>query len=257
MLQSGFYSRRGTSGRDQQARAVRPLHQLGEQKIQRGRFVAKQAYQSLICLRSHSDLAQPGVAVELVLALQQIGLAQQSTGALVETRVIEMLGPAAGRARHHGGGQAVRTLHIRFGAEVLQIDPHGRFYIILACSPRRICAGSYEFRSNLATKALHPYVGRRQCGQYWGAGAVSPGMHGHPQPVSRQRARCHPLQGRCVVHPQPHRVAARCQVGAQTPAHPDVAKVVDHAAEHIPQQGGLRSRWVGVWSGRFHGRHCQ
>ena len=49
----------------------------------------------------------------------------------------------------------------------------------------------------------------------------------------------HPLQILGLIHPQPHLMPQPRQVTGQAPAHTEVAVVVDHAAKHVPQHGGL------------------
>lgn len=69
-----------------------------------------------------------------------------------------------------------------------------------------------------------------------------------------QRARRHPWQGAHIIKPKPNPLAALCQVGAQAPTHANIAKVINHTAENIPQQplilrahtiGG--GRWARGW----------
>src|SRR5690606_26263115 len=50
--------------------------------------------------------------------------------------------------------------------------------------------------------------------------------------------RGHPGQSAGVVHPQAHTLAAPGQVGAQAPAHADVAEIVDDPTENVPLHAG-------------------
>jgi len=230
----------GPARRDQNQGGHGSLDQALQEVCQRRWLVAKQRDQAL-ALPGNSLPSQPGVVRVVVkrgLARQIVRLTQQATGACCKAGVVEMFGPALGRAPHHGGGQGVAALHIGLGREVLQVDPHRWFWIILATRAHIYCARSYKFRSNFAAKAFDPHIGGGQLLQHRGIMCFRPVVHLHPGPLALYRTGRHPGQGAGVVHPQAYRMAAVGEVGAQAPAHADVAKVVDDLAENIPLHGG-------------------
>ena len=120
------------------------------------------------------------------------------------------------------------AFHIALCRQVFQVDPY-RFLASGACL---VSGTSYEFRSNFAAEGLYHHIG----GCFLRTG-------GRGMPVAQLHAgaalRRHPGQGRGVVYPQPYALALPGQLGCQTPAHANIAKVVDHAAEHVPLQCGL------------------
>ena len=100
----------------------------------------------------------------------------------------------------------------------------------------------YEFRCNFTTEGLDPHVGARQLRHGFGwhtrVKRPRPRQHLNAGPAALQGARRHPGQCTAIVHPQPHALAARRQLRGQTPAHTEVAVVIDHLAEEVPKQEG-------------------
>ena len=55
-----------------------------------------------------------------------------------------------------------------------------------------------------------------------------------------ERAGGHPLEWLRFVHPEPDDLLACSELAAQSPAHPQVAPVVDDMAKNVPGEGRLR-----------------
>jgi hypothetical protein len=117
----------------------------------------------------------------------------------------------------------VRALDIVLGAQVFQVDPHRR-------AVRRSHAG-HEGLGRVAAEGLDDDIAR--LGQRGVLGPVQQGDAG--MALGR-----HPPQRGGVVHPQAQLLPAVGQIAGQAPAHPQVAVVVDHAAEDVPAPGCRR-----------------
>jgi len=104
-----------------------------------------------------------------------------------------------------------------------------------------VCAGSYEFRSNLATESLHQHLaGRAVQAQQVQSERFQPGQHADAcMPLRR-----HPCQRRGIIDPQPHLLAALSEVGAEPPADTDVPVVVDDFAKYVPLKAAIHFRIV-------------
>ena len=93
------------------------------------------------------------------------------------------------------------------------------------------CASSYEFRSDVTAKGFYQYVAGSAV-QTRHIERFSPWQDAHTVLADRR----HPGQGRAVVDPQPHALASCREVGGQSPANTDVAKVINDFAENVPLQ---------------------
>ena len=162
----------------------------------------------------------PSLGVPCALLLQQVRFAQQATRIGGEAGVEKPFGVAFGRAVHHGRGQTVGARHVRLGAQIFKVDPNHRRVLGNACLHR--------FGQFAAEGFNHDFA------QLGHVEAVLPVKH--IDVVSALG--CHPSQGRGVVHPQTHALAALGEVCAQAPTHAEVTVVVDDAAKHIPQASG-------------------
>ncbi len=189
------------------------MQQVGQRRAR----VAEQADHAFARAPRPALGSQPGVAVETGACLDEPDFADQPAGAGHEARIEEPLAQAAAGAVELRRRQAVVTLHVALRAEVLQIDPQR-----CRLAPRHALD---EFGRRVAAEGFDDHLARLQRG--WRCG-----------PRHQRHARCalgrHPGQRAGVVDPQPHRLAARGQVGRQAPAHADVAVVVDDATEDIP-----------------------
>ena len=102
------------------------MGQLQQQVVKCGRFVAKQRDQPLVLFACERDphALQPVATLEISLARQQVGLAQQPACLRAEAGVKKVFGQPHARAAHDGRGQAVAALGVALGGQVFQVNPH-------------------------------------------------------------------------------------------------------------------------------------
>ena len=63
------------------------------------------------------------VGVKVLLALQQVGFAQQAAGGGGEAGVEKPARQPCAGAAHHRRGQAVAALYVALGTQILQVNP--------------------------------------------------------------------------------------------------------------------------------------